>query len=314
MNLPSLKISVVVPVYFNQESLPQLCDQLDLVSKQCLEKEIQTEVIFVDDGSKDRSLDVLLKLKDKGFSYSIKIIALARNFGSTVAIRTGIKHVSGNCAITLSADLQDPPSIIPEMIDGWLHGNKFVICTRRTRKDPLSSKIFSFLFYRFVRGFILQDYPSGGFDMALMDEAILPFLLNSSSQLFTPIQVYWMGFRPKVIYYDRLQRQHGKSKWSMSKKIGLFVDIALSFSVKPARMFSVFGVAISSLSFLYSIYVIGFALLMGTAVPGFASTMAVMTFLLAIVIALLSLVVEYLSRIFYLLSSQPEVVIESIYD
>ena len=314
MNTSFFKISVVVPVYFNQDSLPQLCDQLDLVSKQCLEKEIQTEVIFVDDGSKDSSLDVLLKLKDKGFSYAIKIIALARNFGSTVAIRTGLKNVSGNCAITLSADLQDPPSIIPEMIDGWLQGNKFVICTRRTRKDPLSSKIFSFLFYRFVRGFILQDYPLGGFDMALMDEAILPFLLNSSSQLFTPIQVYWLGFRPKVIYYDRLQRLHGKSKWSISKKISLFIDSVLSFSVKPARLFSLFGIVISFSSFLYSIYIISFAFLMGTAVPGFASTMAVMTFLFAIVIALLSLIIEYLSRIFYLLSCQPEVVIESIYE
>ena len=123
-----------------------------------------------------------------------------------------------------------------------------------------------------------------------------------------------MGFRPKVIYYDRLERKHGKSKWSIAKKLGLFVDITLSFSRKPARMLALFGVAISCLSFLYSIYIIAVALLLGIAVPGFASIMAVMTFLLAIVIALLSLIVEYLSRIFYLLSSQPEVVIESIYD
>ena len=314
MNPSPLRVSIVVPVYFNQDSLHQLCDQLDLVSKKCIEKSIETEVVFVDDGSKDSSLKTLLKLKAKGYTYAIKIISLARNFGSTVAIRTGIKHISGNCVITLSADLQDPPSIIPGMIDGWLHGHKFVICTRRTRQDPLSSKIFSFLFYRFVRSFILHDYPTGGFDMALMDETILPFLLNSSSQLFTPIQVYWMGFRPKIIYYDRLERQHGKSKWSISKKIGLFVDIALSFSRQPARMLSSFGIAVSSLSFLYSIYIIIFASLMGIAVPGYASIMAVITFLFSIAIALLSLIVEYLSRIFYLLSSQPEVVIESVYD
>ena len=162
MKSPSMLVSIVVPVYFNQDSLLQLCDQLDLVSKTCIEKSISLEVIFVDDGSKDASFDILLDLKNKVYTYAIKIVKLARNFGSTVAIRTGIKHISGNCAITLSADLQDPPLIIPDMIDHWLSGNKFVICTRRTRQDPASSKIFSFLFYRFVRAFILQDYPSGG--------------------------------------------------------------------------------------------------------------------------------------------------------
>lgn len=308
-----LKASVVVPVFHNKDSLPQLCEELDLVARDCRKRDINLELVFVDDGSKDESLNTLLQLQRKEHEYAIKVLKLARNFGSIVATRTGIKHISGDCVITLSADLQDPPSLIPQMIDRWIQGNKFVICTRRTRDDPFASKIFSFLFYRFVRNFILNDYPSGGFDLALMDQTILEVLSKSSSQLYTPIQVYSLGFRPEVIFYHRNKRIHGESKWSFSKKIGLFIDIALSFSRKPARMLSLFGLIISLLSAIYGFYIVILALSSGIPVPGFGATMATMAFLFSIVISLLSLILEYLSRIFYVMSSQPEVVIEKIY-
>ena len=311
---PQLRASIVVPVFHNEGSLPFLCNQLDDLAKQCKQNNISLEVVFVDDDSQDDSLATLLRIKAEKHFYKIKILHLARNFGSTVAIRTGIKHITGDCVITLSADLQDPPGIITRMLDGWLQGNKFVICTRLTREDPISTKIFSFLFYRFIRGFILSDYPQGGFDLALMDKDILPFLSSSSSQLFTPIQVYSMGFRPKVIYYHREKRIHGKSKWTFGKKLSLFVDIALSFSRKPARLLSLSGIIIAVISFMYGIYVVAWALLMGTSVPGFAATISSVSILSSVIITLLSLTIEYLSRIFYILSSQPEVVIEEAYD
>ena len=282
-NVPGLTASIVVPVFHNERSIPPLCEKLDQLSLNCAKKNIALEVVFIDDGSKDNSFDTLLKMKDMHYAYATKIIRLARNFGSTVAIRTGIKHISGNCAITLSADLQDPLTLFPKclMIGLMVISSLFV---PGIAEDPVSTKIFSFFFYRFIRSFVLPDYPAGGFDLALMDKSILPFLSASSSQLFTPIQVYSMGFRPKINYYHREKRKHGKSKWTFAKKLALFVDIGLSFSRKPARVLSLAGVVVSLGSFLYGVYVIISALSTGISVPGFAAIMSAMAILSSIMI------------------------------
>ena len=165
------KLSIVVPVYYNQDSLHPLLSLLIEVEKRLLEKSIQIEIIFVDDGSKDRSFEVLLELK-KLRPDIIKIIKLTRNFGAVHASKTGAKHITGDCFTIIAADLQDPPELILDMVEHWLHGSKYVICTRNTRDDPISTRFFAKLYYYIVQLTVDRNYPKSGFDIALMDKTV----------------------------------------------------------------------------------------------------------------------------------------------
>ena len=175
------KVSVVVPVYFNEQSLAPLFLELSKQEEVLREKGHTLELIFVDDGSGDNSLQELLKIKQQ--REATRVVKLTRNFGAIHASKTGIRLVSGDCFLVLAADLQDPPELIPQMVDKWEAGSKFVICARANRKDPVASKLFSSIYYRLLRWFVVDDYPTGGFDLALMDRAFLPHVQNSSKNI-----------------------------------------------------------------------------------------------------------------------------------
>ncbi|HEY4137394.1 MAG TPA: glycosyltransferase family 2 protein, partial [Casimicrobiaceae bacterium] len=159
------KVSVVVPVYFNAGSLPELHRALADVEDRLRQRGVALELIFVDDGSADNSLRELLAIKAE--RPATTVVELTRNFGAVPAIRAGLRYVTGDCFAFLAADLQDPPVLIVEMVDRWLSGNKFVICERVTRHDPPISRLFSRLYYFMLRKLVLPGYPAGGFDVAL---------------------------------------------------------------------------------------------------------------------------------------------------
>jgi glycosyltransferase involved in cell wall biosynthesis len=304
-------ISIVVPVYFNEASLPALFKELIELEKQLLGKNLKLELIFVDDGSADNSLARLLEFKNQ--RPETKVVKLTRNFGATRCSKTGFKFVTGDAFLTMSADLQDPPKLVLDMADHWLKGSKFVICERITRQDPLTSKIFSKIFYILLRTFVMKDYPEGGYDMALMDKAFLPFLKDSSKSVFTPLLAYWLGFKPVVLTYHRPARQGGKSRWSFAKKVAAFWDIMLGFSMKPLRMLSAFGGLVSLASFLYGARIIYGALFDVVPVQGFPTIAALISFLLGIVILMLGVIGEYLWRIFDENNRRPDTVIDEVY-
>ncbi len=303
-------LSVIVPVYYNEGSLPHLFTELNAIENVLREKDVAMELIFVDDGSRDRSWDELVKIKEQ--RESTKLIKLTRNFGSIRASKTGCRFATGDCFIMLSADLQDPPHLIVEMVNRWLNGSKFVICVRESREDPLSSKFFSYLYYRLVRLFVIRDYPAGGYDMALMDRALLPYFNESSKNLFTPLLGFWLGYKPDTIHYHRRMRVHGKSRWTFFKKLNAFLDSILGYSVTPLRVISLTGIMVSICSFTYGLVIIINALLGKMEVPGFATIAALLSFLMGVVITLLSVIGEYLWRIFDEVNKRPEVVIDEI--
>ena len=304
-------ISVVVPVYYNEGSLAPLLTELLEVEAKLLERGMALELIFVDDGSGDRSFDELLKIKQR--RAATKIIKLTRNFGAIHATKTGFRFVTGDCFMNLAADLQDPPDLILKVIEKWQQGSKFVLATRSHRDDPLSSKFFAWVYYVLLRLFVVNDYPRGGFDLALMDKALLPYLNNSSKNINTPLFAYWLGFKPDIIEYARRKRTYGKSRWNFWKRLKLFFDAILGFSIVPIRMISLIGVVVSLLSFAYG-FVILFNTLVGRgAVPGFATIVALTSFLLGLVIIMLGIIGEYLWRIFDETNKRPEAVIEEIY-
>jgi dolichol-phosphate mannosyltransferase len=305
------KLSIVVPVYHNEDSLPGLFDELDRVELQLREQGVELELIFVDDGSRDRSLELLLQYRQR--RPSTKVAKLARNFGAVHCSKTGFRFVTGDAFMILAADLQDPPGLVPEMVSRWRNGSKFVICERITRNDPLVSKLYSHVYYRLVRALVIRDYPIGGFDMALMDKSFLAPMLNSSKSVFTPLLAYWLGYAPDVIHYHRPARPHGKSGWTFRKKFNAFLDVMVGFSITPIRLISGIGVLVSLASFIYGAVVVVNALLGRVPVEGFATVVALITFLLGLIILMLGVIGEYLWRIFDDTNKRPETVIDEIW-
>jgi glycosyltransferase involved in cell wall biosynthesis len=311
MSVRTHKLSIVVAVYFNEASLPVLFEALLDIEGKLLEKNVEMELIFVDDGSGDGSLGELLKIKQR--RENTKVIKLTKNFGAVHAAKTGLQFVTGDCFVMLAADLQDPPDLIPRMVDKWLQGSKFILCKRTTRSDPVTSKLFAYIYYKLVRFFVVKDYPHRGYDVALMDSAMLPYLQNSSKNINPPLFAYWLGFQPEVIPYQRQKRVHGKSRWTFSKKLKLFLDSLLGFSVVPIRLISMIGFFVSLGSFTYGTWILINALRGNTIVLGFATIVTILSFLLGLVIVMLGVIGEYIWRIFDEINKRPESVIDEIY-
>jgi dolichol-phosphate mannosyltransferase len=304
------KLSVVVPVYFNEGSLPPLFEELLGVENKLLDRGLELELIFVDDGSGDHSWQELLKIK--AARPATKLVKLSRNFGAVHSSKTGLQFVTGDCFMSLAADLQDPPGLILEMARRWQAGCKFVICTRATREDPPLSKLFARLYYRLLRLAVVKNYPDGGFDLALMDRALLPHLRESSKNINPSVYSYWLGFRPEVIPYQRRKRLHGRSRWTFAKKATFFLDTMLGFSIVPLRAMSLVGLVVAVLSGGYGVSVLSNALLRGYDVPGFATLAVLLCFLLGLLITMLGVIGEYLWRIFDEVNKRPEAVIDQI--
>ncbi len=304
-------LSVIIPVYYNAESLPHLFVKMQEIEQRLADANMVLELIFVDDGSGDNSLQELLTIKQQ--RPATTIIKLSRNFGANRASKCGLQHATGDCCMILAADLQDPPELILQMVEKWKAGSKFTICTRISRDDPASTRLFSRIFYRVLKWLVMADYPQGGFDVALMDRCMLPAIQSSAKNLHTPLLAFWLGFKPEVIPYHRAKREHGKSRWTFKKKFNTFMDIMLGFSATPIRLISLIGLIVSLCSFVYGISIILSALFGNIPVQGFASLAALITFLLGLIIMMLGVIGEYLWRVFDETNKRPEVVIDEVY-
>jgi dolichol-phosphate mannosyltransferase len=305
------KLSVVVPVYYNEGSLPPLFEELRAVEQQLRERDVALELIFVDDGSGDGSYAELLRIKEQ--RPETRVVKLSRNFGAVHASKTGLHFVTGDCFLVLAADLQDPPALILEMVERWQRGCKFVICVRRKRADPPLTRLFARLYYRLLRLAVVRDYPEGGYDLALMDRALLPHLQASAKNINPNVFAFWLGFKPERIEYERRQRKHGSSRWTFTKKLKFFLDTVLGFSMVPLRAISVIGLVVALCSAGYGLSVVTHALLGYTEVPGFTTLAALICFLLGLMICMLGMLGEYLWRIFDEINKRPEAVIDEIH-
>lgn len=305
------KISIIIPVFFNEDSLSFLFEKLQTIEEDLKKLDLKTELIFIDDGSGDNSLVRLLEFKTK--CPETTIIKHSRNFGAMHAIKTGTKFVKGDCFTILSADLQDPPSLIIEMVNHWLNGAKYVICRRQKREDPFSTRLFARIYYFLLRLFVVPNYPSGGFDLALMDKDMLPYLQNSGKNINISLFAFSLGYNPVIIPYNREKRIFGKSRWTFRKKVSFFIDSLLGFSIIPIRIISILGIIISTLSIGYGVFVFFLALVTNIPVQGFATLAILISFLMGLIIIMLGIIGEYVWRIFDEVNGRPESVIETVY-
>ena len=306
-----MKLSIIIPVYQNEGSLSKLFDRLKIVAKDLEQLELSNEIIFVDDGSTDKSLSELMKIKKQ--NDQIKIIKLTRNFGAVHASKTGIIHCTGDCFMRLAADLQDPPDLIIKMAKQWINGEKFITCVRNTRKDPFLTKIFASLYYFILRALVIKDYPRNGYDLALIDKSLKPHIVKAGKNINPNLYEYWLGFKPYVITYNREKREFGKSQWSFKKKFKLFIDSLLGFSMLPLRIISFIGIISSLGSFMYGLYIIINKFFGNIEVQGFSTIVTLIVFFGGLTIFMIGLIGEYIWRIFDEVIDKPEAVIDEIF-
>ena len=304
-------LSIVVPVYFNAESLPELFAELTDLERELAQREFALELIFVDDGSKDDSLQELLKLKKK--RPATKVISLSRNFGAVAASKTGLSFVSGDVFTILAADLQDPPQQILPMLEQWSKGHKFVVSARASRGDPPLTRLFARAYYQLVKRLVVKNYPKGGYDLMLMDKCMLPYMAGSTKNTNPNLYALWLGFEPAILYYERRKRRHGKSQWTFRKRLKFLVDTMTGFSVTPIRLLSAFGVVVAMLSFLYGCSVVISALFGTVEVAGFATLAALISFFGGLILVMLGGIAEYVWRVFVTVNNHPETVIDQTF-
>ena len=240
------KLSIVIPVYYNADTLMPLYEDM---KEKILGQIGDYELVFVDDGSGDDSWKVLNEIH--AMDEHVKLLHLSRNFGEHAALLAGLSVCTGDCAVTKQADLQEDSTLILEMYESWKKGNNVVLAIRRSRDESKVKVFFANLYYLMVRKFVNKDMPAGGCDCYLIDRKVIEVLklLDEKNSSLT-LQVMWSGFRTEKIYFDRKNREIGKSRWTLAKKIKLAMDSMMSFSYVPIRFMTFVG-------FLFDLFAIG---------------------------------------------------------
>lgn len=301
------KLSIIVPVYYNADTLEMLYDDLKAKVLQRLEA---YEIVFVDDGSKDNSWEIINKIA--ALDPNVVSVRLSRNFGEHAALLAGFNVCTGDCAVTKQADLQENSSLILDMYDSWNRGNKVVLAVRRSRKDSASEKFFAGIYYRMIRKTVNKNMPTGGCDCYLLDrKAIEVIKLMDEKNSSLTLQVMWLGFQSEQIYFDRQERKAGKGRWTFSKKYKLVIDSLISFTYVPVRLISGIGIGFIIFALIFGIETIVEHLTTGTPV-GYASLMCVLLFGVGLILFVLGILGEYIWRTLEESRKRPTFIIDEL--
>ena len=302
-----MKLSIVIPVYYNEMNLEPLYQ--DMKDKIIDRITYDYEIVMVNDGSGDRSYEVMQKLADR--DKHIKIISLSRNFGSHAAILCGLSKCTGDCAVVKAADLQEPTEMILEMVESWQKGNNVVLAVRKDRQEGKGQTIFANLYYAMVRKAALPQMPKGGFDVYLLDRKVIEVImrLDEKNSALTG-QILWSGFRTDTIYYIRLKREIGKSRWTLRKKIRLVSDTFFSFSTLPIGIVFTVGTVSCIGAVLWAVLVLAFKLAGRIDVSGWTTLFIFNLFSFGVIMMTLGILGGYLWRTFDASRKRPPFIIE----
>lgn len=287
-------ISIVIPVFNEEDNIKNFFERME---KATSGRDYKVEYIFVNDGSKDKSIFILDNLASN--NQHVKVIDFSRNFGSYAAIEAGLINSQGEAVMCISCDLQDPPEIINEFYPLWSKGNDIVWGVREGRKDPFFKKNFAKLFYFLVRNLAFdKDFPDDGMDIGMFDKKVIQsYLLYNDRNSIPFFTIYSMGFQQARVPYVRMERVAGESGWPFWKRVKCSIDIMVAFSYFPIRAMTTSGILLSMLSFLYLFAIIFLRLFSpGFSAPGWTSIAALILFMGGIQFIFLGIVAEYLWR------------------
>ena len=303
------RISLVIPMYFEEKVVEECYNRVSKVLKNL--NNYEYEIIFINDGSKDKTQEILenISIKDK----NVKIISFSRNFGHQAAVTAGLKETTGDAVIIMDADMQDPPEIIPDMIELWENGNEVIYGKRKSRKGESKFKLLSAqVFYRFLNVLSDVDIPQDTGDFRLVDKKIVE-KMNSLPEhnKFLRGLWSWLGFRQCAYEYDRKERFAGITKYPLKKMLKLASDGIISFSTKPLKMVGILGIISIMISIIILIYaLISYFCNLNNLSAGWTSLMCTITFFAGVQLLSLWIISEYIGRIYDETKGRPQYIID----
>lgn len=297
------KISIIIPAYNEEEALPALMERITKFADDT--KDYDFEFLFVNDGSKDRTIELIKEYREK--DKRVCYVDFARNFGKETAMKAGIDYATGDAVVFLDADLQDPPEVIPEMIKYWEEGYDDVYAQRNSRKGETWMKKFtSKMYYKVLQDLTNVPIQKDTGDFRLLDRRCVNALkVMKESQRNSKSMFSWIGYKKKAIFYDRDPRVAGKTKWNYSKLINLAIDGITSFTTSPLRISTFIAIPTFLVLFVYFIYVIAKSFIVNQPIQAFQATILLILFFSGIQIMLFGIVGEYLGRIFNETKNRP---------
>lgn len=297
------KISIIVPAYNEEESIPYL--EKRLVALMNNMKNYEFEVLFVNDGSKDRTLELIknLRERDERFCY----VNFSRNFGKEVAMIAGLDYATGDAVILIDADLQDPPELIPELVKYWEQGYDDVYAKRKSRKgETFLKKFTSKMYYKVLQSLTNVEIQKDTGDFRLLDRRCVNALKKlRESQRCSKSIFSWIGYNKKEVLYDRDPRIAGKTKWNYKKLVDLAIDGITSFTTSPLRISTYLAIPTFLALVIYFIYVIVKCIRLSVAIQAFQAIILLVLFFSGIQIMLFGIIGEYLGRIFNETKNRP---------
>jgi len=295
------ELSLVIPIYNEEEVLPQLDVRLKELLKTLA---IDTEVVFVNDGSKDKSIDLLRRMASHEPRY--RVIGFSRNFGHQRAITAGMEKSRGRAVVVMDADLQDPPEVILEMVAKWREGYDVVYGRRRSRAGESAFKLVTAkIFYRIFAALIPIEVPLDTGDFRLMSRRVVTTMRGlRESHRFVRGLVAWVGFKQTAVEYDRAARAAGETKYPLKKMIAFAIDGIASFSIQPLRFATYVGAFVGAASVLYAIASV-ISWFAGRTVPGWTTTVMLVSFLFSVQFFMLGVLGEYVGRIYEQVKRRP---------
>lgn len=303
------KISIVIPMYFEEE-VAQECYNRTKNVLNTLEK-YEYEIIFVNDGSKDKTLKILEDIAQK--DTKAKVLSFSRNFGHQAAVTAGLKYTTGDVVAIMDADLQDPPEVIIEMVQLWEQGNEVIYAKRKSRKGESKFKLFTAkMFYKVLNGLSEVEIPKDTGDFRLADRKVID-VINSLPEhnKFLRGLFSWVGFKQIPLEYERKERFAGKTKYPLKKMLKLASDGITSFSTKPLKILGFLGIISVFVSICILIYaLISYAFNLNQLTAGWTSLMVTITFLGGMQLLSIWLISEYIGKIYDESKNRPEYIID----
>ena len=304
------KISLVIPMYYEEEVANECYEKVSSVLKK-LEDKYDYEIIFVNDGSQDKTLEILEEIAKK--DEKAKIISFSRNFGHQAAVTAGLKEVTGDAIVIIDADLQDPPELIPEMLELWEQGNEVIYGKRKTRKGESAFKLLTAkMFYKTLNALSDVEIPKDTGDFRLVDRKVVD-VINSLPEhnKFLRGLFSWVGFKQKPYEYERQERFAGKTKYPLKKMLKLASDGIISFSSKPIKLVGALGILSIFISIIILIYaLVSYIFKLNELSAGWTSIMVAITFFAGVQLLSLWVISEYIGRIYDEAKGRPQYIID----
>ena len=302
-------VSVVIPMYYEEDVAEECYKRVKNVLESL--ENYNHEIIFVNDGSKDKTLEILegIAKKDK----NVKVISFSRNFGHQAAVTAGIKYVKGQAIVIIDADLQDPPELIRDMLKLWEQGNEVIYAKRKKRKGETAFKLFTArAFYKMLNKLSDVYIPENTGDFRLADRKVID-VINSMPEhnKFLRGLFSWVGFKQIPFEYERQERFAGKTKYPLKKMLKLASDGIISFSIKPLKIVGTLGIASIIISFVILVYaIISFIFKLNYLTAGWTSLMVAITFFAGVQLLSMWIMAEYMSRIYDETKNRPQYIID----